>query len=1135
MGTTNRRIHRIGALVVMGLIAWGAAISHGIEANGWTAVPLYRPLPAVEQFFEEQQSLFDPATALKAWTVAAGDQNAQSRLTVTEGDRVAGGKVLKWEMTFSGGKQLEYGEAVIGAAIEKPGLGFGLWVKEGPDAPRMSWRIRVVDSSGEFHQYDLMRRRQDGWSYFGAELGQAQGVWGGDGNRRLDYPCKLHSLLVDKPAEGWKGTVFHLIDRMSLVKRTVRKDAELPFKVLARNPPLGHVHAPGETVALRFEAPRGAFDWRLADHDGKELAAGKGEKPGTPISAKLPQAGYYVFQVTWRDGTESEQVEYRCAALPADAPRNGFVAASVHFMRPWWPFEALALLPRYGITQMRDEIGWDEVEQKPGQFAMPEHCLKVLRRARELGIDPLLILDYGNRNYENGGFPVKSEHIEAFVRYSDFMARSTQGFCNAFEMWNEWCGGCGMSGKTGPNTPEAYATFARAVYPAVKKARPDATLIGVGGEPAKGPTVERMFRAGLGSYTDAWSVHPYRWSQSPEMTALASEVESCIATACAAGAPPPSYRVEASRTVPPKGDFAVTDFGAVADGKTLNTAAIQKAIDACAEKGGGTVRIPKGTFLCGGLHLKSRVALRLEKDAILLGSTDCMDYGKGQWTDAFLTGTDLQGVRIEGEGTIDGADCRNPKGEEGFRGPHGILLRKCRDIYIGGITIVRSANWAINCYNCENATFEDFKVRGGHDGIDAQECVGFEVRKCDFRTGDDCIAGPGNRDFLFEDCYFNTSCNGFRFSCVNMTVRNSRFKGPGEFEHKISNRHNMISAFVHFSPMDRGYKGPQVHSDRWLIENCTIENVDRLYEFNHEKGLWQKGRPVGSVAFKDVKATGLVQPVFIVGDVDHQFSMRMENVALTPRDERAEMELISARRFDTLTLRNVALKNSGKKPVLKCEDGKTVSLSAVRCVPENPAPYVLTTIGSVLKDGEAPGESKQPLGAPPRVWITEIGWTTPPGGDGVTELEQAWLTVRGLALLQSIPQIEKVYLYDFIEDGTHPVDIEHHFGLMLNWTLGLQPKPAGPAVAAFSRLTAGAKCTGRWQEGDLHAVRYQTPEGKDLLMAWSSDKPGEVTVSGTVSAVYDLMGNPLSVANRCKLNGAPVYLSGQSLKLQPAK
>lgn len=111
----------------------------------------------------------------------------------------------------------------------------------------------------------------------------------------------------------------------------------------------------------------------------------------------------------------------------------------------------------------------------------------------------------------------------------------------------------------------------------------------------------------------------------------------------------------------------IRDFGAAGDGKTLCTAAIQKAIDRCAARGGGTVRLPEGTWLTGTVYLQSNLTLVLEKGCTLLGSRKHEDYGRARASAdaagsraapfryaAVLAGSDLQNVTIRGEGAIDG-------------------------------------------------------------------------------------------------------------------------------------------------------------------------------------------------------------------------------------------------------------------------------------------------------------------------------------------------------------------------------------------------------------------------------------------------------------------------------------------------
>ena len=110
--------------------------------------------------------------------------------------------------------------------------------------------------------------------------------------------------------------------------------------------------------------------------------------------------------------------------------------------------------------------------------------------------------------------------------------------------------------------------------------------------------------------------------------------------------------------------FVISDFGAVADAKTVNTKAIQSAIDRCAASGGGVVVVPKGTFLSGAIFLKQGANLYVEKDGVLKGTTNIDDYPvintrwegtEEPWTSAFVNAEGLTNLEITGEGTIDGS------------------------------------------------------------------------------------------------------------------------------------------------------------------------------------------------------------------------------------------------------------------------------------------------------------------------------------------------------------------------------------------------------------------------------------------------------------------------------------------------
>ena len=384
------------------------------------------------------------------------------------------------------------------------------------------------------------------------------------------------------------------------------------------------------------------------------------------------------------------------------------------------------------------------------------------------------------------------------------------------------------------------------------------------------------------------------------------------------------------------------------------TELIQNAINTCAADGGGVVYLLEGLFLSGSLELKSNVTLHLKKGALLKGSDNVKDYRN----DAFIFGKDILNVNIQGEGVIDGVNCVNPNGEEGFRGPHGIKLVNCRNIKIEGITIKNAANWAINCRHCSGAEIKNVSIRGGHDGLHTRFCDDFNVTGCDFRTGDDAFAGNDNRGFVITNCKVNTSCNGFRMGCYNLTVKDCKFWGPGEYIHKIQKRNNMLAAFVHFSPKD---EASQLNSSKWRIENITIDHVDHVYMYNYIDGLWQTGKPVGSVQFKNVNATNILSAFNVIGDSLKQFNLTVKNSTFSFRNGAIDagntfegwnteaLNFFYVRNFKKILLHNVTLNYSGNTSTLKAIDGNGLLLKDVRFNLNCFKPYTIERVKSVIK------------------------------------------------------------------------------------------------------------------------------------------------------------------------------------------
>lgn len=180
--------------------------------------------------------------------------------------------------------------------------------------------------------------------------------------------------------------------------------------------------------------------------------------------------------------------------------------------------ENISMIKEAGIVAIRDEVYWGGVEKIKGQYQIPEYFDRVIDEAAKHRIQPLVILDYGNQFYDNGGYPTTTEAIEGYTRYCEAVVRHAGDRVRLFQIWNEWDGGCGMRNH-GRGTAEGYVNLIKVVYPRLKKIAPQATFIANSvctGE----KFMEDTFKLGVLDYCDAISFHTYNFSAKlPDPTA----------------------------------------------------------------------------------------------------------------------------------------------------------------------------------------------------------------------------------------------------------------------------------------------------------------------------------------------------------------------------------------------------------------------------------------------------------------------------------------------------------------------------------------------------------------------------------------------------------------------------------------
>ena len=233
-----------------------------------------------------------------------------------------------------------------------------------------------------------------------------------------------------------------------------------------------------------------------------------------------------------------------------------------------------------------------------------------------------------------------------------------------------------------------------------------------------------------------------------------------------------------AQAVPAARKFSVTDFGASGDGKTKDTAAIQKAIDACAQAGGGEVDFPPGAYLTGSIDLKSHVHLVLPRGTVIQGSGDPADYplATARWEGeeepaylALIRASHAVDIAITGSGVIQGdpaiGKLRDP------RAPTLIEPIECKNIRLDGMTLHSNKIWTLHPTYCQDVAISNLIIQStgaNGDGIDPDSCEHVSIDHCSFETADDNIAiksgkgqegvrvGRPSEDITITNCTFIT-------------------------------------------------------------------------------------------------------------------------------------------------------------------------------------------------------------------------------------------------------------------------------------------------------------------------------------------------------------------------------------------
>ncbi len=392
--------------------------------------------------------------------------------------------------------------------------------------------------------------------------------------------------------------------------------------------------------------------------------------------------------------------------------------------------------------------------------------------------------------------------------------------------------------------------------------------------------------------------------------------------------------------------YNVIDYGAIADGKTLSTNAIQKAIDQCSLNKGEKVLIPNGKFLCGSVVLKDDVHICFEKGATLLGvkvsefdkdeeqpPIRYQDLSHTTYNVSMFRGIGLKNITFSGYGVIDMQsewDVEEKRDQSNVgRGAKVFALKECSNVVIKDLTLLNATDLCVYLAGCKNVLTTNLKIKVYVDGISPDACKNVTIIHCDIDSGDDAVVIKSSytlgrvescENIIVDNCIIKSRCSALKIGTeTNGDIKNVKITNCKVYDTnsegiaiEIADGGNMDGVFVDNIDMENisiplfvflGNRNRGPNATDGSMKNVTISNVNVRGNYKPYQAMYSN--------YKKAKIFDTYQEPWREPWVDISNSKDNVQPEILPWQTTSSVTGIKDNPITNLTLKNISLDLSG--------------------------------------------------------------------------------------------------------------------------------------------------------------------------------------------------------------------------------